>query len=110
MIGIFLLAISAITPAMPMPMGASPLVRVPSNPNTRPRISDEAASCITVVVLVAAAFIIQAVMGTTAKAQDDSAVLIKLDEILKGQQTIAKDIEAIKSELNIVKIRVTQIQ
>ena len=66
--------------------------------------------CIAVVVLVAAAFIVQAAIGTMAKAQDDSAVLSKLNEILKGQQTIAADIASIKSELNIVKIRVTQIQ
>jgi len=62
------------------------------------------------VILLAAAFIIQALTGTIAKAQDESAVLSKLDEILKGQLAIAKDIEAIKSELNVVKIRVTQIQ
>ncbi|MCX5679193.1 MAG: hypothetical protein NTZ95_00720 [Candidatus Omnitrophica bacterium] len=66
--------------------------------------------CISVVVLVAAAFIVQASIGTIVTAQDDATVLTKLNEILKGQQAIAKDIESIKSELNVVKIRVTQIQ
>ena len=66
--------------------------------------------CIAVVILAVAAFLIQAVIGVAAKAEDNSAVLGKLDEILKGQQAIAKDIELIKSELNVVKIRVTQIQ
>ena len=66
--------------------------------------------CIAVVILAAAAFIAQAVMGTMVTAQDDSAVLNKISEILKGQQTIAADIVSIKSELNIIKIRVTQIQ
>lgn len=64
--------------------------------------------CIAVVVLVAAAFFAQAITGTTVKAQDSSAVLSKLNEILKGQQDIAADIASIKSELDIVKIRVTQ--
>lgn len=66
--------------------------------------------CIGVAVLVVSAFVIQAAVGTMAKAQDDSAVVSKLNEILKGQQAIAADIESIKSELNVVKIRVTQIQ
>ncbi len=66
--------------------------------------------CIGVAVLVTAAFVIQAAVGTAAKAQDDSAILIKLNEISRGQQAIAADIVSIKSELNIIKIRVTQIQ
>ena len=66
--------------------------------------------CIAVLVLVIAAFAAQAVIGTMAKAQDDSIVLNKLNEILKRQQDMAASIEAIKSELNVVKIRVTQIQ
>ena len=66
--------------------------------------------CVAVVVLVAAAFIIQAAVGTMAKAQDDSSVSSKLNEVLKGQQAIAADIAFIKSELNVIKIRVTQIQ
>ena len=51
MIGMFLLAMSAITPAMPMPMGATPLVSVVSSPNTLPRIYVPEASWITVVAL-----------------------------------------------------------
>jgi len=66
--------------------------------------------CMAVVVLVAAAFIAQAVIGTMVTAQDDPSVSNKLNQILKGQQAIAADIAFIKSELNVVKIRVTQIQ
>ena len=66
--------------------------------------------CVAVVILAAAAFISQAIVGTMALAQSDSAVVSKLNDIIKGQQAIAADIQAIKSELNIVKIRVTQIQ
>ena len=66
--------------------------------------------CIAVVGLVAAVFVVQAVIGTMAKAQDDSAVLSKLDEVVRGQQALARDMEIIKSELNVIKIRVTQIQ
>ena len=66
--------------------------------------------CISVAVLLAAAFMIQAVIGTMVSAQDESAILSKLDEILKGQQAIAADMASLKSELNVVKIRVTQIQ
>lgn len=62
------------------------------------------------VAILAAALISQSVIGTMATAQDDPVVLNKLNEILKGQQTIAADIASIKSELNVVKIRVTQIQ
>lgn len=63
-----------------------------------------------VVVLAVAVFIAQTAVGTIAKAQDDSLILSKLNEVLKGQQAIAADIASIKSELNVVKIRVTQIQ
>jgi len=65
---------------------------------------------VAVAVLAVAVFIIQTAIGTIAKAQDDSAVSSKLSEILKGQQAIAADIALIKSELNVIKIRVTQIQ
>ena len=66
--------------------------------------------CTAVVVLAAAAFIVQALMGAMVSAEDDSMVLSKLDKILKSQDSISKDLAAIKSELNIVKIRVTQAQ
>jgi len=66
--------------------------------------------CIAVVILVAAAFAVQAVIGAMVTAQDDPSITNKLNEILKGQQSIAADIASIKSELNIVKIRVTQTQ
>lgn len=62
------------------------------------------------VVLAAAAFAVQAITGTMAKAQDDSAVLSKLDEIIKGQQAVLQSVESMKAEIKIIKIRVTQIQ
>jgi len=66
--------------------------------------------CLAIAVLVAAAFVAQAAMGTIAKAQDDSLILTRLNEILRGQQAIASDMASIKSEINIIKIRVTQLQ
>jgi hypothetical protein len=62
-----------------------------------------------VAVLLAAAFALQVIIGNVARAQDD-AVLSRLNEILKGQQAIANDITAIRAELNIIKIRITQSQ
>ncbi len=62
------------------------------------------------ILLLVAAFAVQAITGTMVNAQSDSMVLTKLTEILKGQQAIAADIAAIKTELNVVKIRVTQLQ
>ena len=49
----------------------------------------------------------------TLRAQgdlSDSAISKKLDEILSNQKSIMQSIESMKSELNIVKIRVTQQQ
>ena len=62
-----------------------------------------------VAVLLAEAFALQVIIGNVARAQDD-AVLSRLNEILKGQQAIANDITAIRAELNIIKIRITQSQ
>jgi hypothetical protein len=60
---------------------------------------------VTVAALIAGAFI-----SGIAKAQDESASLGKIEEILKGQKAIADDIAVIKSELGIIKIRITQQQ
>ena len=52
--------------------------------------------------------------GRTTSAQSasgsDSAVASKLDEVLRGQREILDGIAAIKEELKIIKIRVTQQQ
>lgn len=65
---------------------------------------------VAVVVLMAAAFTFQAFFGAMAQAQDTSAILDKLTKIMKSQDAMAQDLAIIKSELNIIKIRVTQIQ
>lgn len=41
---------------------------------------------------------------------DLSTISAKLDQILNGQKAIADQVASIRQELNIVKIRVTQIQ
>jgi len=49
----------------------------------------------------------------TLRAQDNmsgSAISKKLDEILSNQKTIMQSMESMKSELNIIKIRITQQQ
>jgi len=44
-----------------------------------------------------------------ARASDD-AVLRKLDDIIRAQKALAADMDAIKQDLSIIKIRVTQNQ
>lgn len=40
----------------------------------------------------------------------DSGISGKLDEILKNQKTILQNLDSLKAELNIIKIRITQQQ
>lgn len=40
----------------------------------------------------------------------DAGIAKKLDDILKNQKTIMQGIESLKSELGIIKIRITQAQ
>jgi len=61
--------------------------------------------------------VIAAVLGMTDRvihAQNsgvsDPAVLAKLDEILRGQKSISDDLAAMREELRIIKIRITQSQ
>ncbi len=42
--------------------------------------------------------------------QNQSEILSKLDQVLNAQKAITNDIAAMKEELNIIKIRVTQTQ
>jgi hypothetical protein len=46
----------------------------------------------------------------SAPAPDSSAVLSKLDTVLDNQKTILAGLAAIKEELRIIKIRITQSQ
>lgn len=59
-------------------------------------------------VILAAALL---VCGASALAQDnDAGVEQKLDTIIENQEAILAQISALKEELRIVKIRVTQAQ
>jgi len=62
-----------------------------------------------VVVVIASAMAIGG-RFSNAIAADDSTVLGKLEEVVKGQNAILEGLKAIKSELNIIKVRVTQQQ
>ena len=68
-------------------------------------------SCIVVFFVIAGLFVITGVI-THAEGQgaDDPSVLAKLDEVLSGQKAIMADIAAMKEELRIIKIRITQQQ
>ena len=65
-----------------------------------------------ITVLLIAVFGLLALTGmiTNAQGADDQAVLSKLSEILSNQKVIMDDIAAMKEELRIIKIRVTQQQ
>lgn len=60
--------------------------------------------------------VLLAISDRPSKAEDDTESAVseevskKLDQVLKGQKAILDGIESLKEELNIVKIRVTQIQ
>ena len=63
-------------------------------------------SIIVAVVLLGGVF---CVIDAETKSSD-SAVLAKLDAMLSAQQSMAEDLAAIKEDLRIIKIRVTQSQ
>jgi hypothetical protein len=63
--------------------------------------------------LLIAASLLFALAGRTVGAQSgagDDAVLKKLDDIIRAQKELAADIDAIRQDLSIIKIRVTQNQ
>jgi hypothetical protein len=65
------------------------------------------------IVVFAIVFSLLSVVYRSAAAEALSAnadIIKKLDEISSGQQKILEEIAAMKEELNIIKIRVTQIQ
>ena len=67
----------------------------------------------TIFVLVVVLMVSILVAGgkfSSGAVADDSTVLGKLEEVVKGQNAILEDLKAIKLELNIIKVRVTQQQ
>lgn len=73
-------------------------------------------SAISVVVL--AALLVAAIpfimTANTVRAQDGgqdtAALMAKLDQVLAGQREVMDQLAAMKQELNIIKIRITQAQ
>ena len=68
-------------------------------------------------VLIVSVTVIAALLTLTGRAThaqgsgvSDSAVPSKLDEIINNQKIIMAQLDLLKAELNIVKIRVTQSQ
>ena len=62
------------------------------------------------IVIVALAVMTDVVTHAEGQGVDESSVLAKLDEILNGQKAIMADIAAMREELRVIKIRVTQQQ
>jgi len=49
-------------------------------------------------------------MSRAESEGQDAEIMAKLDDVLKGQQDVIKRLEELKSEIQILKIRVTQMQ
>ena len=62
------------------------------------------------IVIVALAAMTGVVTHAEGQGTDESSVLAKLDEILNGEKAIMADIAAMREELRVIKIRVTQQQ
>lgn len=64
------------------------------------------------IILIAISAILVFKIGATGaeEAVDTSDISAKLDEVLKNQKAILSDMESIKAELGIIKIRITQQQ
>jgi hypothetical protein len=62
------------------------------------------------IILVIASILIVSGKFSSVMAADDAGVLAKLEEVVKGQKEILQDLGAIKSELAIIKVRITQQQ
>ena len=63
-----------------------------------------------VIIIIASILAIGGRFFNTAAQADDVSVLSRLEEVISGQKAILKDIAYIKSELSIIKIRITQQQ
>jgi hypothetical protein len=71
----------------------------------------------TVIMFFISIAVIAAVSGLTARAihaqgsdSSDSVVAAKLDKVLINQKSIMEELDAMKEELRIIKIRITQAQ
>ena len=62
------------------------------------------------IVLVLAAVSLAITNRPAQAANSDTEISKKLDDIMKGQKAIQDDIAAMKQELAVIKIRVTQNQ
>ncbi len=65
------------------------------------------ASIVVAVVLLGG---VLCVIDAQSSKPSDSAVLAKLDAVLSAQASIEEDLAAIKEDLRIIKIRITQAQ
>jgi hypothetical protein len=61
-------------------------------------------------MIVIASMLVVGGKFSSVSAADDAGVLSKLDEVVQGQNAILEDLKSIKSELAIIKIRITQQQ
>ncbi|MCX5677810.1 MAG: hypothetical protein NTY76_01730 [Candidatus Omnitrophica bacterium] len=71
----------------------------------------------TVIVFFISIVVAAAVLGLTGRAihaqssdSSDSVVAAKLDKVLVNQKSIMEDLAAMKEELRIIKVRITQAQ
>ena len=67
-------------------------------------------SIVLALVLVSLPFILGGVTHAQVQGGDQSSILNKLDQILSNQKALMDQMAAVREELNIVKIRVTQAQ
>jgi hypothetical protein len=74
---------------------------------TRVRILTGVIICL---LIIASGFIFAGKIGHAQSSDSDTDMSRKLDDILNNQKAIIEGIELLKSELDIVKIRVTQQQ
>ena len=62
------------------------------------------------VLIAAASIFVNSRTHAQEQNPDQAAVLAKLDQVLNNEKTIMDQIESMKQEVNIIKIRVTQSQ
>ena len=67
-------------------------------------------TAVVIAFIVISALLFFANRSVKAEGDNNAAVLQKLDEVIRGQKAILDDMESLKREMNIVKIRVTQSQ
>jgi len=71
---------------------------------------------VSVLSVIIAASLVFVVKGTHAEDQgsnqsaDQTAVLAKLDQVLESQKAVMSQLDSMKQELNIIKVRITQQQ